>query len=94
MSRAFQISARAKASLNSGTNIDIEDEAALHDAYDATSRPDGLITLAGATQSLGEDMLKNRMHDFSRTYPLKEGEMGDDGSAQVARLGWFTASLY
>lgn len=86
MSRAFKISARANASLNSGTNIDIEDEAAQHAPYDATCRPDGLITLAGATQSLGEDMLKDRMDEFSHAYPLKQGETG--GSAAAQRLGW------
>lgn len=84
MSPAFEISTRAKASLKSGTNIEIEDEAAQHPPYDATTRPDGLITLAGATQSLGEDMLKDRMDEFALAYPLKKGKPGCPASTRCA----------
>lgn len=76
MSRAFEISARARASLNSGTNIEIEDEAAKYAPYDASARPGGLISLAGATQSFGEEMLKDRMDEFAKTYSLKQGKLG------------------
>lgn len=72
MSPSFEISARAKASLISGTNIEIEDKAAQYPPYDAITRLNDLTTLAGATQSLGDDMLKERMDKFAKAYSSRD----------------------
>lgn len=70
---AFEISNRAIASLNSGTNMEIEDAvAALHPPYDPVTCPDGLISLAGATQSLTQDMIRKYTEEFAKNHDLQD----------------------
>ncbi|KAF3811211.1 putative aminotransferase sirI [Colletotrichum gloeosporioides] len=66
-------STRALANLESGAFIDLENEAGKLPQYDPEICPDGLIDLSGAINSLMNDVLKEEMTSFEKSYSLNEG---------------------
>ncbi|KAH8647963.1 pyridoxal phosphate-dependent transferase [Xylariales sp. PMI_506] len=73
MKNIAQPSRRAIANLQSGAFIELEEEADKLPQYDKIKCPDGLLNLAGAVNTLVDDLMSQHVDDFSKVYPLSQG---------------------